>query len=65
MAINRQNSKIFMGGLFGGIAGALIAEASRPANFHFYTVTSIPNITKTKKQPLASVIDMRTGELSF
>lgn len=65
---NRRNRSLFSAGLAGGalggavggaIAGAFAnADSDRP-----YSVTAIPYITK--KQPEASVIDMKTGEFIF
>jgi len=65
---DRRNRSLFagaavggaIGGAVGGVIGSAFAnsEADRP-----YSVTAIPYITK--KQPEASVIDMKTGEFTF
>jgi hypothetical protein len=57
---NRRNQSLFAGAFMGGLVGAAIANSSAPK---LYSVTAIPYITK--KQPEASVIDMRTGEFTF
>jgi hypothetical protein len=57
---NRRNKNMFMGALLGGVAGALIMSSKKEL-----LVTNIPYITKVKKQPEASCIDMQTGEFSF
>ena len=67
---NRRNSNIafgafagaFGGGIAGGLTGALVASSS---SGRMLLVKSIPYITKSSKQPEASCIDMKTGELSF
>ncbi len=59
---NRKNSNVFLGSLVGGVAGALIADGTSHKNI---LVTSIPYISKPKKQPEATCIDMITGALSF
>ena len=59
---NLRNNGIFIGSLLGGLAGGLISMwiADKAPQ-----VKSIPHLTKSKKQPDATIIDMETGELSF
>lgn len=57
---NRRNQSLFAGAFMGGLVGAAIANSNAP---RLYSVTAIPYITK--KQPEASVIDMKTGEFTF
>jgi hypothetical protein len=57
---NRRNRGLFVGAFVGGVVGAIIADSETPKLF---SVTSIPYITK--RQPEASVIDMKTGEFTF
>lgn len=67
---NRHNRNLFFfafaggitGGLVGGAAVSLIANAAKNK---LLLVKSIPYITKPNKQPVASCIDMKTGEFSF
>jgi hypothetical protein len=67
--VNRRNTGIFISTLLGTIGGGIIvgivAGTVSSAGSDKLLVTSIPYITKTKKQPDASCIDMKTGELSF
>lgn len=67
---NRHNRNLFFFGLVGGITGGLVggtavALAANAAKGKQLLVKSIPYITKPNKQPVASCIDMKTGELSF
>ena len=74
---SRRNSGIavnaffagMVGGIMGGIAGGLIvgitATKTNLSGSEFSLIKSIPYITKAKKQPEATCIDMKTGELSF
>ena len=70
---SRHNNGIFMaaflGGLGGGLVGGLIvgivAGSIGSNDSDRLLVKSIPYITKAKKQPEATCIDMKTGELSF
>ena len=59
---NSRNSNIMFGAVVGGALGALVASSG---SGKMLLVRSIPYITKSSKQPEASCIDMRTGELSF
>ena len=68
--VNRRNTGVFVTGMLGIAGGGLIvgiiagsltaAGAEKPL-----VVRSIPSITKIKKMPDATCIDMRTGELAF
>ena len=67
---NRRNGNLFfaafIGGLVGGVVGGVaVGMLSSSGSGRTLLVRSIPYITKAKKQPEASCIDMRTGELSF
>ena len=67
---NRQNRSVFSsrmtGASVGGIAGGMIAlSAFDELKSKQLLVKSIPYISDPVKQPLASCIDMKTGELSF
>lgn len=68
---NRRNGNMFFAGFVAGIAGGIIGGAiyfsSTGSSAYGKTllVRSIPYITKPKKQPEATCIDMKTGELSF
>jgi hypothetical protein len=57
---NYRNKSLFLGGLTGGVIGYAVASSKAD---QLHSVTAIPYITK--KQPEASVIDMRTGEFTF
>lgn len=59
---NMRNNGVFMSSLIGGLAGGLISLALAEK---MPQVKSIPNLTKSKKQPDATIIDMETGELAF
>lgn len=67
---NRRNRNIvflsMMGGIVGGVAGGvtvgLVANASKNK---LLLVKSIPYITNPNKQPVASCIDMKTGQIGF
>lgn len=67
---NRRNSNMFLTGLAGAFAGGLIGAAGAAmmngaGSDKIPLVTTFPYISKSKKQPEASCIDMATGELSF
>ena len=75
---NRRNSGIafnnfagLMGGMIGGVMGGLVVGLVLSRSYKSEVsgnpllVKSIPYIIKEKKQPEASCIDMKTGELSF
>jgi len=67
---NRRNRNVFFFSLMGGIAGGMVGGtvvgiAVNAAKNKLMLVKSIPYITKASKQPVASCIDMKTGELSF
>ncbi len=59
---NMRNNGVFMSSLIGGLAGGLISLALAEK---MPQVKSIPHLTKSKKQPDATIIDMETGELAF
>lgn len=67
---NRHNRNLFFFAFAGGIAGGLVGGAAvsliaNAAKNKLLLVKSIPYITKPNKQPVASCIDIKTGELSF
>jgi hypothetical protein len=67
---NKHNRNLvffsLMGGLAGGvIGGTAVSLAASAAKNKLMLVKSIPYITKPAKQPVASCIDMKTGEFSF
>jgi hypothetical protein len=67
---NRRNRNIvflsMMGGIAGGVVGgAVVSLAASAAKNKLLLVKSIPYITKSNKQPVASCIDMNTGDFSF
>lgn len=67
---NRHNRNLLFFGFVGGVAGGIVGgtAASLIANAaknKLLLVKSIPYITSPGKQPLASGIDMRTGEFTF
>lgn len=67
---NRHNRNIVFLSMLGGIAGGVVGGtvvglAASAAKNKLLLVKSIPYITKPSKQPVASCIDMKTGELSF
>jgi len=67
---NKHNRNLvffsFMGGLAGGvIGGTAVGLAANAAKNKLMLVKSISYITKPAKQPVASSIDMKTGEFSF
>lgn len=59
---NRRNGNMAFVALFGGAVATFFVLSSADKAL---LVTSIPYISKPKKQPEASCIDMKTGELSF
>ncbi|MEP7163578.1 MAG: hypothetical protein ABI741_02735 [Ferruginibacter sp.] len=69
MATRRNGNIAFgamIGGLTWGLLGGVVATwAGSASSGKALLVRSIPYITKAKKQPEASCIDMNTGELSF
>ena len=69
MATRRNGNIAFgamIGGLTWGLIGGLVATwAGTASSGKSLLVTSIPYITKSRKQPEATCIDMKTGELSF
>ena len=67
---NKHNRNLaffsFMGGVAGGvIGGTVVGLAATAAKNRLMLVKSIPYINKPSKQPVASCIDMDTGEFSF
>ena len=67
---NRRNRNVAFFSLMGGIAGGVVGGAAvglavNAAKNKLMLVKSIPYINKPAKQPVASCIDMRTGEFSF
>ena len=67
---NRRNRNIvflsMMGGIAGGaVGGIVVGVVANAAKNKLLLVKSIPYIIKSNKQPVASCIDMKTGELSF
>ena len=59
---NVRNNGIFMGSLLGGLAGGLISMALADKMPQVQTIT---HLTKSRKQPDATIVDMETGEFSF
>ena len=51
-----------MGSLLGGLAGGLISMALADKMPQVQTITYL---TKSRKQPDATIVDMETGEFSF
>lgn len=67
---NRRNKNVaffsILGGMAGGVVGGMAAGLAVSAlKNRLLLVKSIPYITKPAKQPVASCIDMKTGDLSF
>ena len=62
---------VMMGGMVGGAVSGLVFGLGTSKNYKGgdpgppLLIKSIPYITKSKKQPEATCIDMKTGELSF
>ena len=68
--VARRNNGIFISAFIGGLTGGLIVglvsgSFVSSAGSDRILVKSIPYITKTKKQPEATCLDMKTGELTF
>ncbi len=67
----RRNSNIFFASFFGGVVGGAVgggiagALTSGSKKNRLLLVDNISHITKKKRQPEATRIDMNTGEFTF